>query len=112
MFRAGVSLHTMQLCAGRAHITTTEGYAYQRAATYVDRILKGVKPGDLPVQQPALFEMFINRKSAKALALTIRQSLLIIADKIIECVARTSRFWTDQRRSAGGPNGRPPVISI
>ncbi len=87
-----VKNHVPTMCEVREFVVTGCLVAYgpsydalaRRAAVYVDKILKGAKPADLPVEQPTKFELVINMKTAKALGLTIPQTILIRADQVIE----------------------------
>jgi len=80
-----ITLHTPYVEAGLLMLYGTDiPEQFRRAATYVDKILNGATPADLPVEQPTKFDLVINLKTAKALGLTIPQSLLVRADRFVE----------------------------
>ena len=72
---------------------------YRRAATYVDKILKGARPSDLPVEQPSMLELVINLKTAKSLGLTINREFLLRADELIDRTARVCLWQILLRKS-------------
>jgi len=89
-FAARLRIPTVYAVAGFAHDGGLIAYSvnaqqlWRRAATYVDKILKGAKPADLPIEQPTHFELVINRKTAKTLGIRIPESLLVRADRVID----------------------------
>ena len=84
VFRQSIHSNYSQLRAGLISYGSDDIDAFRRAASYVDLILKGKNPGDLPIQQPTKYELVINLEAAEAVGLTVPGSLQAIADEVIE----------------------------
>jgi putative ABC transport system substrate-binding protein len=78
------SYRATTLAGGLISYSADHAAYFQRAAIFADKILKGAKPSDLPVEQPTKFELVINKKASKALGLTFPSGLIAIADEVIE----------------------------
>jgi putative ABC transport system substrate-binding protein len=84
MYRRSIGSLSLARDGGLLSYGTGEVDTFRRAATYVDRILRGAKAAELPVQLQTKFEMVVNLKTAKALGLTVPQSILLLANEVIE----------------------------
>jgi putative tryptophan/tyrosine transport system substrate-binding protein len=80
----GCEMRFFAIYADKAIITRTNNKLYAKAASYLDRLFKGEKSAELPVQAPTKFELVINLKTAKALDLTVRSNVLLNADEVIK----------------------------